>query len=391
MGHGVGSLISKCDVSEAFRIIPVHPSCHHLLGFTWGGKLFYDMVLPMGCSQSCQIFEAFTSSLQWIMKHNFGVPFISHILDDFIFDGPKDSDLCSRYLAQFLKLADIINLPIKHSKTVLPSTCVIAHGIEIDTGCMTLRLPQEKLIKISLALERVGRKHTIQLRELQSILGLLSWACLVVKPGRPFLRRLITLTKGLSNNRHYVTMNKEARSDLHAWAVFIKSYNGVSVFPSVSWSSNKSLQLFTDASSSFGCAGVYGKKWFQISWDSPYLSSEITLLELHAIVVALHLWGSSLANNNILFRCDNLAVVHILNNMTSRDPTIMKLVRKFVLFCLSFNICFHLEHISSVNNVICDKLSRLQIQEARRLAPHLNPEPDLVPPVLFLHNLLGQE
>ena len=32
---GQDALLSKCDIEDAFRIICLHPSDYHLLGFTW--------------------------------------------------------------------------------------------------------------------------------------------------------------------------------------------------------------------------------------------------------------------------------------------------------------------------------------------------------------------
>ena len=61
-------LLAKCDIEDAFRIINIHPSDHHLLGFTWNNFYYYDRCLPMGASSSCQIFESFSCALQWIME-----------------------------------------------------------------------------------------------------------------------------------------------------------------------------------------------------------------------------------------------------------------------------------------------------------------------------------
>ena len=84
---GRGALVGKTDIEDAFRTIPIHPSCYHLFGFTWNSDFFYDRCLPMGCSESCRIFERLTCALQWVLKTR-GVMAVSHILDDFIFIAP---------------------------------------------------------------------------------------------------------------------------------------------------------------------------------------------------------------------------------------------------------------------------------------------------------------
>ena len=41
-------LIAKADIQEAFRLIPIRPQDYPLLGFTWKGLFYYDIMLPMG-------------------------------------------------------------------------------------------------------------------------------------------------------------------------------------------------------------------------------------------------------------------------------------------------------------------------------------------------------
>ena len=100
---GRGALVGKTDIEDAFRIIPIHPSCYHLFGFTWNSNFFYDRCLPMGCSESCRIFERLTCALQWVLKTR-GVMAVSHILDDFIFIGPPNSSRCLHDLNLFMAL-----------------------------------------------------------------------------------------------------------------------------------------------------------------------------------------------------------------------------------------------------------------------------------------------
>lgn len=47
---GSRELLAKSDIDSAFRLLPVHPDCFHLLGYMIDGLYFYDMCLPMGCS-----------------------------------------------------------------------------------------------------------------------------------------------------------------------------------------------------------------------------------------------------------------------------------------------------------------------------------------------------
>ena len=105
----------------------------------------------------------------------------------------------------------------KWKKTQLPTTVITIYGIEVDSNAMICRLPDQKLVKIRLKLQEVKQRKKVTLKVLQSLIDLLNYACLVVVPGRAFLRRIIDLTCGVSNPSHYIRLTCEARADLQMW------------------------------------------------------------------------------------------------------------------------------------------------------------------------------
>ena len=224
---GPNALIAKADLKDAFRIIPIHPQDYRLLGFVWEGSYYYDKCLPMGCSISCQIFESLSSSIQWILTQKLAVSLMSHILDDFIFFGPPSSPICQRSLKTFMVLAQSLNLPVKAEKTVLPSTQVELHGILVNTETMELVLPLDKLQRAVDQINHMMSCKKIELVKLQSLIGLLNFACRAIVPGRAFLRRLIWLTKGIYRKHHHVRLTNEARRDLKVWYQFLEPSNCV--------------------------------------------------------------------------------------------------------------------------------------------------------------------
>lgn len=378
---GKNCLLAKTDIASAFRILPVHPDDHELLGIQFNGDFYYDKCLPMGCSISCSIFETFSTALQWIACTKFGVPTMLHILDDFLFLGPPDSSICKLALHQFMSMCDVLGVPIKGEKTEGPSTTLIFLGIELDTVNMEARLPEEKIVKIQNALHSAKRRKKMTLRELQSLIGLLNFACCVVVPGRAFLRRLIALTRGVSKPHFRIRMNSQARLDLNAWCEFIDNFNGKSMFINDDWQNSHKLNLYTDAAGKFGYGAVFGTKWFYGTWEDLSLQQDynITFKELFPIVIAVETWGQALANQSILFHSDNIAVVEIINKISSKDTSVMCLVRRLVLACLRHNILFQAEHIPGKINTLPDLLSRLQVQKFLGLAPYMDRFPTTVP------------
>ncbi|XP_052797235.1 uncharacterized protein LOC128229385 [Mya arenaria] len=343
----------------------------------------------MGASSSVQIFYAFSSCLQWILQNQFSVKRVSHIVDDFIFVGQRQSDKCLSYLNFFFSLAQDIGVPIKLQKTVMPSTLVEVHGILLDTVTLTARLPQDKLQTLKSLLSTSMKQRKVTLHQLQSILDHLNFACKVIKPGRCFLRRLYDSTVGVTNKHHFIKLSAECRADLNLWYSFLDKYNGCTLLTGDRFISSDTLHLHTDAAGSKGFGCTHMSSWTYGVFTEKTKSHHINILELYPITLAVFLFGKSWHNKNILFICDNLAVVYCLNSQTSKDPVMMKLIRIIVLQALEHNFCFRSKHILIAHNTVCDLLPRFQVEKALRLAPHLDPNPLPIPhhvsPLSLLH------
>ncbi len=67
----------------------------------------------------------------------------------------------------------------------------------LDTVKMEARLLQHKLKQYQLLVRMYQDRYHIMVSQLESLTGLFNVACLVVAPGRPFLKRLYSLKEGL--------------------------------------------------------------------------------------------------------------------------------------------------------------------------------------------------
>ncbi|MES9882579.1 MAG: hypothetical protein ABW185_17050 [Sedimenticola sp.] len=148
-------------------------------------------------------------------------------------------------------------------------------------------------------------------------------------------------------------------------------------------------QIFSDSAGGIGLGfGAYfNKHWTYAAWPGSWhehgLTKDITMLELFPILVALHIWGEELRNKKIIFNCDNIAVVHILNSMTSKSESVMILVRRLAIVCFQYNVVLKAKHVKGYTNSLCDALSRLQLDKFRTLAPEADAEPGVVPSHLW--------
>ena len=109
----------------------------------------------------------------------------------------------------FLSLCSYLGIPIAREKTFGPLTTLSFAGIELDSIQMDARLPSDKLSKCIELIEAFLKRKKVTLRELQSLIGLLNFACSVVRPGRAFLRRLIDLTIGIHSGHFMIRLSKK--------------------------------------------------------------------------------------------------------------------------------------------------------------------------------------
>ena len=246
--------MAKLDIKHAFHLCPVHPSDWPYLGYKWLDQYFVDLRLPFGSRSSPFIFNQFAEALLWILICVFGIPHIINYLDDFFLCASSFEE-CENDMAK-LKLAfSELGVPLAPDKVIGPATVITYLGIEINSVSETIRLPTEKFNELRILLQQWELRKKCTKRELLSLIGSLSFACKVVKPGRMFLRRLIDLSTSVTNLNHHISLSSEARADIHWWIDFLPSWNGVELIQQDLVTSH-SLRLFTDASL-LGFGAVY--------------------------------------------------------------------------------------------------------------------------------------
>ena len=326
---GRGTLMAKMDIKQAYRNIPVHPQDRVLLGMLWEGQVYLDATLPFGLRSAPLIFTVVADTLQWIMEQRGGSN-LAHYIDDFITLGAPGSQECGRNQRIMHETCNETGFPYEPEKDEGPATTISFTGVELDSVAMELRLPLEKLARLKSTLEIWRGRKACRKRELLSLIGVLAHACKVVRSGRPFLRRLIDLSMSARRLEQFVRLNREARSDIEWWWQFAERWNGVGMMRATQ-RETPSATVTSDALGSWGCGAFYEAHWFMLPWAGPVKDSNITVKELVPITLAAAVWGSTWRGRTVLAQCDNMAVVDIINRGTSRDKTVMHLVR-----CLAF-------------------------------------------------------
>ncbi|KAL9986312.1 hypothetical protein ACROYT_G000446 [Oculina patagonica] len=188
---GQGCFLAKTDFESAFRLIPLRPSDYELFGMYWEGSYYYDKVLPFGLRSAPYLFNLLSNAIEWILLNHCLVSFVCHILDDFLIIEPASFSpplnlLCQQSLNSMLLTFSNLGIPIAANKTEGPSTTLEFMGIILDTVRMEARLPADKVERIQASLVLFQTKRTCTLKELQSLIGTLNFACRVIPQGDPF-------------------------------------------------------------------------------------------------------------------------------------------------------------------------------------------------------------
>ena len=141
------------------------------------------------------------------------------------------------------------------------------------------------------------------------------------------------------------------------------------------------VEMVSDASGKWGCGAAFESHWFQLKWQGlgNTQALDITAKELLPIVLAAAVWGQKWAGSGIIARCDNRAVVAIVNSGTSRESEAMYLRRCLAFLEARWSFVVQANHIRGVDNVVADALSRDKGELARSLMQEADTRPTSLP------------
>ncbi len=323
-------------------------------------------------------------ALCWILQNNYTVPYLVHLLDDFLNITPNHFPPAI-HLAKVQKVSSKLGVPLSPEKTSGPTTSLEFLGINLDSVKFQASLPKDKIDRIIAMSSNLLEAPQCSKRDLLSLLGHLNYAMRIIPQGRPFISHLLSLASSVPELDSIICLTPSCLADLKLWIMFLKQWNGLSFFYDDIQSRSSDLPLFTDAAPSVGFGGYYKSHWFASTWP-PELSmlnqhaASSALFELYPIVTAAFLWGHEWSSKNIEFHCDNLTTVHCINKGSSNSPEIMPLLRRLTWLSACKQFTFKAVHIPGNKNQIADALSRFLFQKFRALAPEADQDPIPVPP-----------
>lgn len=169
---GTGDLLAKADLTAAYHLLRLHPSCHTYAGFRWNGRTYFWKVMPFGWAWAPFVFtKVLTPAMRSLRME--GLRSVTY-LDDILLILPSDRQAAAAQVRLFLDRMKTLNLPLKLSKCVLDPTDRIEFlGVQIDNSGQetVLLVPEGKRRDAAASAKRLLAQKRIPVRRLAQFVG----------------------------------------------------------------------------------------------------------------------------------------------------------------------------------------------------------------------------
>jgi hypothetical protein len=342
-------LLCKADLAQAYRCFPIRPQDWWLVGFSWKDLFYHHKRLNFGCRSSPAHFARLSVAICWAVAPLLptGSAVVAY-LDDFIIIGAASVIWEARRV--LLELIRSWGLPVNERKLLEEGTPASSHivlGIVVDCQKMELRIDAQRMLDIRAELDAWATRASCSKKQLQSLVGVLSFAARCVRPGRLHLRRMIQMLKCRlwRGNR---TLSEGFCADLAWWRSFMATFNGVSAFPVTHPSRAAVISFCTDASGVVGYGGFCGPLYFYGRWTKQEKLGGhrlIGLQELATVIFGAAAFGEVIQGKVVRVDCDNQADVAVISGMSGRTPAYNSLLRELHQLSVDFDFELRAEHV----------------------------------------------
>ncbi|KAK3240700.1 hypothetical protein CYMTET_49479 [Cymbomonas tetramitiformis] len=384
------------DLQDGYHVVGIEPAYREYMQFDVRGELFQFGALPFGWNDSPRIFVTIMKVLvecvrsprsaadrwevrklrsgskvrrRWAVCRRAGgcgrkehqqrarvLPY----MDDFLLllsskvEALRARELTSRVLAR-------LGLGRNEKKGQWEPTQLVEHlGVEVDLKAGQFRVTLVRLQKIhmqakALLSEASRQRRWLPARRLAAFRGLCKSVYLAVPPARLYLRELHFVIFKKRGWGAKVKLTRLAWSDIEWWLRLPAQsrWNGRKI-----WHSPTRAKVHTDAPL-FAWGGVlilkHAAKGF---WSDELRHLHITHLELEAVYKTVQSFLRELTGKVVRLYCNNQAVMAMLSHFTSRNPELMRRMRRLWVLLDLNDIELQARYIRSEANEWADRLSR---------------------------------
>ena len=374
-------ILYKSDVSEAYRLLPVHPYWQIKQINRIGGSLHVDRNNAFGGRASGCNWIAFMALVSWIAKKKRNIELLGTYSDDSF--GPDHADNIAFYTpyrkfmprnqVKLLELWDELNIPHKEKKQVFGSSLTVI-GIEVDANTLSMTMPADTLNELVTAIrDFVNANHKFTLREWQRLAGWINWSLNVFPLLRPSLNNFYAKINGKCAPNKYIRINNAVCADL-LWAIqHLQSSPGIRLIHHLQWEiSSADIVIYCDAClDGMGfwlpdkCVGYYSPVPEDTTDEQIFYFEALCVLSaIHHVVNLLCVPPSS----RILIYTDNDNTVAIFNTLRCL-PRYNPILIDAATVSMASGILLRVLHIPGDLNYVADAISRKKFSLAQQYVP----------------------
>lgn len=383
---GGSCYLYSCDISRAYRNLPLDPLAWPLCCVQFKGRIYVDTALSFGARWSAAGCQRVTDGVKYVMA-NLGHTVFNYI-DDIAGIAPTKQAAIEGFTALRDTLATL-GLPEARAKAFPPDRSIIWLGIHFDTIKGIIRIPDDKLLEIqTLVRAWLDISHTTT-KKLQSLLGKLLHVAQCSHPARLFLNRMLATLR-----RHaptgVVPLDNDFRRDLHWFDNHLAAANGTYMLPPPA-----TTGPFLECDSSLSGGGaIWGTRCHSTVYPHFITDSNLSICHLEALncVASVKLWAPRMRGSTVRLLCDSSVTIHVLTSAKGRDPFLLKCARELWLISTKYDIHIIPAHVPGTSMTgRADALSRRHMSPAydrtcTSLIKDSRLECDAIDPYLFKLN-----
>jgi hypothetical protein len=296
------------------------------------------------------------------LKKGFGQ--IIYWVDDLVFvRTPINTRAPWRYsfeLQEVLNLASDLGIPLSPDKIVEFASKTRYIGFDWYWETKEVRLPESKRITLAARVASATSLPSTTLKSLQSIIGSLGHAAMVVPEGpantRGLHHFLSSMSSGASNCHVTWHWSSSALRDLSWWSSTLQTHDiGMKLCTEII--PTDLFKVYSDASTSWGVGVVIGNEYdrFKLadgwqSWDGE--ARDIGWAEFAGVELAIYflLRIHRLRNRHILVHVDNQGVTGAWAKRSSRNPAQNTVLARIIRMLLRAQCHVTMAYVESQNN-----------------------------------------
>ena len=184
------------------------------------------------------------------------------------FGGAESAEIAQSAFHALGDLFSTLGLESSPDKNCEPSQSMTFLGILFNSVDMTMPVTANRLNELLSCCQSLLDLSIVSRRDLQSLLGVMSFVTACVRSARIFISSLLNTLRAHSSSR-FCSLTPENKTDLWWWCHFVSSYNGVSLIKTSPWI-HDTLSFSIDACGS-GAGGYFDGKFFHTPFPHPIM------------------------------------------------------------------------------------------------------------------------